>query len=79
MASMRIAAHFDGNQIILDEPIALEPDTKLIVTVLPKYETDEQVAWATLSVQGLANAYGDDEVEYTLDSVKEVNSAYAGR
>ncbi len=34
--SQLIAAHFDGERILLDEPVELEPDTKLTVTVLSK-------------------------------------------
>ena len=29
-----IPAHFDGEHILLDEPVELKPNTKLIVTVL---------------------------------------------
>ncbi len=41
MSTINLKAHFDGNKILLDEPFNLEPDTKLIVTVLPKH-TDEE-------------------------------------
>ncbi len=41
MNTINLKAHFDGNKILLDEPFNLEPDTKLIVTVLPKH-TDEE-------------------------------------
>ena len=34
MSNVSIPAHFDGERILLDEPIELEPNTKLIVTVL---------------------------------------------
>ncbi|MBA3947533.1 MAG: hypothetical protein H0X37_23635 [Herpetosiphonaceae bacterium] len=79
MDNMRIPAHFDGNQIILDEPVELDQDAKLLITVLPKELTDDHEAWIRLSQQGLANAYSDDEVEYTLDSIKEFNPDYEGR
>ncbi len=36
-----IAAHFDGKHILLDEAVELEPNTKLLVTVLPKDEESE--------------------------------------
>jgi antitoxin component of MazEF toxin-antitoxin module len=32
-----------------------------------------------LSQRGLANAYGDDEPEYSLDLIKEPNPDYEGR
>lgn len=36
MEAVTLPAHFDGDRILLDEPFDLEPDTNLIVTVLPK-------------------------------------------
>ena len=44
-----IAAHFDGKQILLDEAVELEPNTKLLVTVLSKDE--EREAWLKLSAK----------------------------
>jgi hypothetical protein len=35
MKTVSVTAHFDGERILLDEVLELEPDTKLIVTVLP--------------------------------------------
>src|SRR5205085_2096446 len=32
METRTLRAHFDGNQILLDEPIELEPNTELLVT-----------------------------------------------
>ena len=49
-----IAAHFDGKHILLDEAVELEPNTKLLVTVLPKDEEGEQ--WRALSVKRLGDA-----------------------
>ena len=49
-----IAAHFDGKHILLDEAVELEPNTKLLVTVLPKDEESEQ--WRALSVKRLGDA-----------------------
>jgi hypothetical protein len=40
MDTISITAHFDGERILLDEPIELEPNTKLIVTVLPKNDAN---------------------------------------
>ncbi len=79
MDRMSIPAHFDGHQIILDEPVELELNARLIVTVLPDQQAAEHSAWAHVSKQGLAGAYDDDEAEYTLDSIKELNPEYEGR
>jgi len=75
MSNVSIPAHFDGERILLDEPIELEPNTKLIVTVLAKNDAEHEL-WLRLSNQGLENAYGTDEDEYSLDLIREVNPEY---
>jgi hypothetical protein len=35
MKTVSVTAHFDGERILLDEVLELEPNTKPIVTVLP--------------------------------------------
>ena len=70
--SQTIPAHFDGEHILLDEPVQLEPNTKLLVTVLPK--DVEREAWLDLSRSRLQAAYDKDEEEYSLDSIKEPKS-----
>ncbi|MGR3175115.1 MAG: hypothetical protein ACUZ8N_11010 [Candidatus Scalindua sp.] len=49
MNTINLKAHFDGKKILLDEPFNLEPDTKLIVTVLPKHTNEEREEWMRLS------------------------------
>ena len=78
METISVSAHFDGERIRLDEPIELEPDTRLIVTVLPKHN-GEREAWLALSAGRLADAYSADEEGYPLDSIKEANPEYEGR
>jgi len=72
-----IPAHFDGQQILLDEAVELEPDTKLLVTVLPKDLDDNE--WRSLTAQGLKTAYADDEAEYPLEVIKTPNPDYEPR
>ena len=74
-------AHYDGNKIVLDEPLDLEPDAKLIVTVLPDQladTVDERTDWQHLAMISIGRAYGDDEPEYTMDMIKEKNPDYEG-
>lgn len=78
MSTISIPAHFDGERILLDEPIELEPNTRLIVTVLPK-DNVEYESWLRLSAQKLEDAYGDNEEAYSVDSIREVNPEYEGR
>lgn len=70
--SQTIPAHFDGQRILLDEAVELEPNTKLLITVLPK---DADVdAWRALSARRLEEAYADAEEEYPADLIKEPNT-----
>lgn len=80
MPIIALPAHFDGLRICLDEPFDLEPDVKLIVTILPKQETgNEHEAWLLLSGQRLEDAYAENEPEYSSYLLKEVNPDYEAR
>jgi hypothetical protein len=80
MNTITLRAHFDGEQICLDEPFELKPNTRLIITVLLEDQPhDEHGPWLLLSQQGLETAYGENEVEYSLDLIKEPNPDYERR
>lgn len=79
MEPVALRAHFDGKQILLDEPFELEPNARLIITVLRKSLGEGREGWAGLALESLGRAYGDDEPEYSLDSIKEANPEYEGR
>ncbi len=66
MNAVTLKAHYDGKQICLDEPFELQPDTKLLVTVVPgETAEDERQAWLAASKAWFAHAYGDDEPDYS--------------
>lgn len=75
METITLRAHFDGEQILLDDPYELRPNTNLFVVVI-KLPDAEQSAWLKLSAQGLNAAYGDEEPEYPLTMIKEPNPTY---
>ena len=79
MKTVTLRAHFDGEQILLDEPFELEPNTRLIITVLPKSLDEEREDWARYALENLERAYGDNEPEYSLDLIKEANPSYEAR
>ncbi len=82
MDTKTLRAHFDGQQIVLDEPFELETDTALLVTILPKEQSEEHADhkdWLELSMKRLQDAYGEDEPEYSLDRIKDPNPRYEGR
>ena len=78
MSPVALPAHFDGKQIVLDEPYPLEPNTPLTVVVQSAQDDEERADWARLGRSNLAAAYGDDEPEYTFDDIKEWNPLYKG-
>jgi hypothetical protein len=63
MPAITVKAHYDGHTIQLDEPIALVPNARLLVTVL---ESPDEIGadWPGLATAGLARAFGDDEPDY---------------
>lgn len=75
METIVLRAHFDGEQIQLDDPFELRPNTKLLVTVIPEPDP-EQYAWLRVSAERLRTAYSDDEPEYSLVAIKEPNPNY---
>jgi len=76
MERVTLRAHFDGRQILLDEPYELAPGTKLVITVVSESTNDEREAWGEFSLENLSQAYGDNEPEYSLDRIKETNPDY---
>ena len=73
-----IPAHFDGERIFLDEPVELESNARLLVTVLPQGDS-ERVAWLRLSATQFNAGYNGDADDYPLDLIKEMNPDYEGR
>lgn len=77
MEIVTLQAHFDGKQILLDEPYELKPNTKLVVSVI-QVADEERTDWTRFSLENLERAYGEDEPEYSLDLIKEANPKYEG-
>ena len=69
MPSVTLKAHFNGEQIVLDEPFDLPPDSPLMVTVLPK-NFRPKMPYGTAAADALARAYGKDEPDYSADDVQ---------
>ena len=76
MSTVTLKAHYDGKQILLDEPYPLVANTRLIVTVVTgeSWEAERQ-AWLALSQAGLARAYGEGEPDYTGAVLRETPPA----
>ncbi|MGA3178787.1 MAG: hypothetical protein ABSF38_00440 [Verrucomicrobiota bacterium] len=70
MPAVTLKAHFNGKQIVLDEPFDLPPDSRLMVTVMSKEDDTEDAAWHGLAAGALARAYGEDEPDYSAADIK---------
>jgi hypothetical protein len=72
MPAVTLKAHFNGKQIVLDEPFDLPPDSPLMVTVtvMPKEDSAEDAQWHSLAAGAVARAYGDDEPDYSASDLK---------
>jgi hypothetical protein len=72
MNTIILKAHYDGKQICLDEPYELQPDARLIVTVVSGDSIeDERQAWLAAAQAGFASAYGNDEPDYSDAVLRE--------
>jgi hypothetical protein len=71
MSIVTLKAHYNGEQIVLDEPCDLPANTPLMVTVLTPELEEERREWAQIAAAGLARAYSDNEPEYTLSDIKK--------
>jgi hypothetical protein len=69
MPAVTLKAHFNGKQIVLDEPFDLPPDSPLIVTVL-SIAPSEDPHWHDVASHALAGAYGEDEPDYSDADLK---------
>jgi hypothetical protein len=58
MENVTLRAHFDGRQIVLDEPFELAPGAKLIITVLPESADAARGGWEQPSSDGSVPAGG---------------------
>ncbi len=77
-----LRAHFDGQNIVPDEPCDLPIGTPLIVMAGRQEDLAleaERREWAEFSMQNLARAYGPDEPEYDSSMCKELNPDFRER
>ena len=51
-----IPAHFDGTQVRLDVAVELEPDTRLLVTILDEEISNKALVWSAMKASEAAFA-----------------------
>lgn len=66
---LTVGAHFDGEHIVLDLPLKLTPQMRLVVQIVSPTSDSEQDDLLSLAETGLKRAYGDNEPEYTIEDV----------
>jgi hypothetical protein len=79
MDILTIPAHFDGQTIRLDEPVDLEPNAKLLVTVIKEADSDlesEREEWFRFADYSFGQLYENEPDLYTLDMIKVPNPEY---
>ena len=65
MNAVTIKTHDDGKHVGLDEPCDQRPDTKLLVLVALDPEEAFREDWFAFSRRAFAQAYSDDEPDYS--------------
>jgi hypothetical protein len=73
MSTQLLAIVKDGKIQTLDQ-IDLPEGTELVVTIDRDLESRD---WSNLGLNGLNRGYGDDEPEYEISQLKELNPNYA--
>ena len=68
MPAVTLKAHYDGRQILLDEPFELPANCDLMVTVLQDHS--ENLDFARIASSALSRAYGEDEPEYSISDLR---------
>ena len=79
MESLTLKAHFNGTQVVFDEPADLETNARLLIRVLPEGRDPENEEWILFSAQHFNAAFGEYEPEYGLDDLIEINPEYERR
>jgi hypothetical protein len=66
----------DSRHLKLKKPINIAPGSKVMITIGPAEGVSEEQEWYLLSSQGLEEAYGEAEPDYSLEKIKIPNPDY---
>ena len=66
----------DSQHLKLKKPIKIAPGSTVMITIENAEGTTEEQEWYLISSQGLEEAYGEGEPEYSLDRIKTPNPDY---
>lgn len=76
MANIVEAQVIDSRHLKLKKPIKIAPGSTIRITIEPAEGVAEEQGWYLLSSQALEEAYGDDEPDYPLETIKIPNPDY---
>lgn len=65
-----------NGKVELMSECSLPEGTKLLVTLLEDEQMEDDNDWNNISLEGLSNAYSEDEPEYDLKDIQEINPEY---
>ena len=66
----------DSRHLKLKRPTKIAPGSTVLIIIEPAEGIAEAQDWYQLSAQGLGKAYGEDEPDYSLESIKIPNPKY---
>ena len=67
----------DATHLELEAPIHAQQGDFLVLSLTSHREVDPyRASWIALSARGLAEAYGEDEPDYSVRHVREPNTEY---
>jgi hypothetical protein len=67
----------DAQHLKLSQSLTIPPGSKIFITITQEEDlAGEPEAWARLSAQGLAGAYGEQEPEYSPASITKPNPEF---
>ena len=76
MISPQLAVVKNGKIELIDS-LSIPEGTKVLITpIIVDNDPENQDDWEYFSLKNLNLCYGDDEPEYTLESIKEYNNNY---
>jgi hypothetical protein len=66
----------DSRHLKLKKPIMIEPGSTVMITIESTEGNAENLDWYLVSSQGLGEAYGEEETEYSAERIKVPNPEY---
>jgi hypothetical protein len=63
----------DESHLKLSHKLTLPPGARIFITISASDQVEEEQAWVRLAAQQLEMAYGEEEPDYSVQSIKQPN------